>query len=60
MTPDQIATHVLGIMQDVAGEQTSNRTIDESVAFLDLVAAATIKQLKRMRDDIRHSEPWDA
>ena len=60
MTPDQIATYAISVMQSTADEQTSGDSIDEAVAFLDKVAAATIKQLKQMRDDIKHSEPWDA
>jgi hypothetical protein len=60
MTPDQVATYAVSVMQSTVTGETYDMTIDEGVAFLDKCAAATIKQLKQMRDDIKHSEPWDA
>ena len=59
MTPDQIATYAVSVMQSTVTGETYDMTIDESVAFLDEVAVATIKQLTQMREDIAHSEPWD-
>ncbi len=59
MTPEQIAEYAVSVMQSAASEEASHLSIDESVAFLDKVAAATIKKLKEMRDDIKHSEPWE-
>ena len=60
MTPEEIAAYVLRVMQSTADEQTDGKSIDESVAFLDTVAKATIKALKEMREDIKDSPPWDA
>jgi hypothetical protein len=59
VTPDQVATYTVSVMQSTITGETYDMTIDESVAFLDECAKATIKQLKQMRDDIKHSEPWD-
>jgi len=59
MTPEAIANYAISVMQSASAEQTSDLSIDESVAFLDTVAKATIKALKEMRDDIKHSEPWE-
>jgi len=59
MTPEEIAAYVLRVMQSTADEQTDGASIDEAVAFLDQTAAATIKKLRKMRSDIKHSEPWE-
>ena len=58
MTPDQVATYAISVMQSTADEQTSHLTINQSVEFLDKCAKATIKALKEMRYDISISEPW--